>query len=154
MEESVSVVCWNCRGAGNDNFMRNFLDLKRVYRPAIVAILEPRVGGAVADRQCGGMGMSSWYRVEADGFRGGIWLLWDDEQVKVVILHAQPQFVHVMVAAHQGRQWCLTIVYASPNTTIRASIWSELRRMIVAQPWCVMGDFNSVVHSSERWPPG
>lgn len=69
----------NCRGAGNDNFLRNLRDLKFIHRPAIIAILEPRVSGAVADRQCKLMGMKRWYRVEANGFSRGIWILWEAE---------------------------------------------------------------------------
>lgn len=34
------VMVWNCRGAGNANFRRNFVDLNNMHKPQIVALLE------------------------------------------------------------------------------------------------------------------
>lgn len=46
--------------------------------------------------------MQNWYTVEADGFSGGIWLLWEDDRVKVTIIHAQSQSVHVVISHSMG----------------------------------------------------
>lgn len=41
--DSFNLLIWNCRGAGIDNFKRNFKDLIRSHNPEIVGLLETKV---------------------------------------------------------------------------------------------------------------
>ncbi|XP_057418408.1 uncharacterized protein LOC130712598 [Lotus japonicus] len=48
--------------------------------------------------------------------------------------------------------WILTVVYASPQERRRIELWEELTSFKdqVMGPWCVVGDFNSVLYESEK----
>lgn len=112
-----NILCWNCRGAGNQRFARSIREMKRNYNPEIIALLETRVSGEIADNACRGTSMRSWFRTKADGFSGGIWILWDEERVSLKVVHAHYQFVHIQISRRDEEAWFLTIVYASPHAT-------------------------------------
>lgn len=38
-----NILTWNCRGAGNDNFKRNFRDIIHEHKPEVIALLETKV---------------------------------------------------------------------------------------------------------------
>lgn len=73
--------------------------------------------------------------------------------MKVKILHDHQQFVHLSVSTTAEREWFLSIVYASPNSTKRKFLWDDLKRTQREGPWCTIGDFNVVLHSEERALP-
>lgn len=150
--DPIKILSWNCRGAGNRNFLMSLKDLISVHRPEIVAILEPRISGRVADGVCSNIGWEHWYRVEAQGFSGGIWLFWWQEKLEVKIIHEHHQFVHLRVSSRLGASWYLTVVYASPTPSIRRYLWEDLRRLSIKTPWCIIGDFNVVMYPHERLP--
>lgn len=68
-----------------------------MYKPEILALLEPHTSGEVADSVCTNIGRRNWFRVEAVNFIGGIWLLWDSDMVDLRIIHAHKRFVHLLV---------------------------------------------------------
>lgn len=71
----MRILLWNCRGAGNLNFRRNFANLVRSHSPAIAVLVETRISGPRAEDISSTLGFDSVCRSEAEGFRGGIWLL-------------------------------------------------------------------------------
>ncbi|XP_016195543.1 uncharacterized protein LOC107636557 [Arachis ipaensis] len=48
--------------------------------------------------------------------------------------------------------WVLSAVYGSPNRIIRRSLWSSIISLAEnnTHPWCLLGDFNSILHNHER----
>ncbi len=42
---SMKTLLWNCRGAGNPHFRRNFAKLMRYHQPTIVVLVETRISG-------------------------------------------------------------------------------------------------------------
>lgn len=76
--DSINILCWNCRAMGNQNFIRNLKEKRAVYRPEITALLEPQVRRDLADKVCECIGWGSWYRVTADGFSRGMWILLEE----------------------------------------------------------------------------
>lgn len=129
VKDLIKVLSWNCRGASNPTFMRNLRDLIAIHKPTILALLETRVSGPVADRVCQQIGWGSWYRVEAAGFSGGIWIFWKEEVVDVKVIHGQSQFVHLSIRTKDGDTWFLSVVYANPKPVERRLLWDEIRRV-------------------------
>jgi hypothetical protein len=72
---SMRILVWNCRGAGNPNFRRDFAELMRSHRPSIAVLVETRIFGQRAEDTSSMLGFDSVCRSEAVGFRGGIWIL-------------------------------------------------------------------------------
>lgn len=62
-------------------------ELFRVYKPMMVILLETKTSGQAADAICSKLGLSCWGRSEAQGYRGGIWVLWLDVVLKVEFKH-------------------------------------------------------------------
>ncbi|KAL4323711.1 hypothetical protein GQ457_11G030340 [Hibiscus cannabinus] len=120
--------------------------------PDILALFEPRVRGRKADRFIARNGFDHSFRVEADGFSGGIWVLWK-QSVRVDVLAVSNQFVHARCWDNRtSRSFFVTFVYASPNRQKRNGLWHSLDalRPINDMAWVLGGDFNAITSSSEH----
>jgi hypothetical protein len=42
---SMKILLWNCRGAGNPSFRRNFAELMRSHQPIIVVLVKTKISG-------------------------------------------------------------------------------------------------------------
>ena len=40
---SITILSWNCRGAGNEDFRNSFTELIRVHKPDLVILIETKV---------------------------------------------------------------------------------------------------------------
>ncbi|KAK9232243.1 hypothetical protein WN943_022488 [Citrus x changshan-huyou] len=59
-------------------FRRTFKALIQKYNPSMVALFEPRISGKKTDKFIIRSGFERSHRIEAEGFSGGIWLMWKD----------------------------------------------------------------------------
>lgn len=95
--------------------MLNLLELVRLHKPMIIAIIEPCIYCWTVDDVCKKMGKSDWFWVKASGFSGDIWILWYKLDLKLIVIHAWQQLVHLSVLSSAGTEWELTVIYANPN---------------------------------------
>ncbi|CAN1140772.1 hypothetical protein LINPERPRIM_LOCUS25038 [Linum perenne] len=65
-----------------------------VHTPYVVVLLEPRVSGDVGSAVSKKLLFDSSFFVEAQGFSGGIWLLWNEFVIKIKVLASSNQFIH------------------------------------------------------------
>ena len=73
------MICtWNVRGVGKKGFDKIISDIRRFQHFEAIAILEPRISGSKASKVFDKLGFSNRFIVEASGFSGGIFLLWND----------------------------------------------------------------------------
>lgn len=97
-------------------------------------------------------GLNTKFRVEATGFAGGIWLLWN-ESSSVELPKVHPQFIHARIHNWKCRRpFLCTVVYASPQPGLRSQLWSQLDLIAskVNEPWLLSGDFNVIMCADER----
>lgn len=121
-------------------------DLVSRHKLDMLFLFETRVSGARADRIISRMGFSNSCKIDAIGYSGGIWLLWNGDCVDVDILLTHRQFIHVKVkSSPREAPWFLTGVYGSPQIQGRNELWCELKHLAPSctGPWLVWGDFNS-----------
>ncbi|KAI9111227.1 hypothetical protein K1719_017838 [Acacia pycnantha] len=132
-------------GAASKGFAAVLRDLKHRHRLDMVVILEPRVSGIAADRVIKSWGFKHSVRKEAEGFSGGIWILWSLEDLVVDIVLLEEQFIHCNLAL-DGMMMAFTAVYASPNEAKRHRIWDILYNTSIETngPWLLAGDFNEI----------
>lgn len=90
----LSFLVWNCRGAVSKGFAAALKNLVRLQKPRFIVLLKPRISGTKARRVIQSLGFRHSELVEAEGFGGGIWLLWNDSQLKVEVLEKHMQFMH------------------------------------------------------------
>ncbi|XP_050222138.1 uncharacterized protein LOC126672232 [Mercurialis annua] len=143
-------MVWNVQGAGSKARKRVFRNFCLKYRLDIVGIVEPRISGRKADDFVKASGFDFSHRVEANGFSGGIWILWKSV-VKVEVLINNKHFIHVRVGEGVD-SFLLTIIYASPNAALRKFVWEDLSLIAagIREPWILGGDFNAAMKEGEK----
>ncbi|KAK9938788.1 hypothetical protein M0R45_015509 [Rubus argutus] len=90
--------------------------------------------------------------MEATGFSGGIWLLWNENKVHVDFVDSNVQSITVKIALPGKPTWLFSAIYASPTPAVRSTLWNYLDNLILSHdlPWMLMGDFNELVSSSDK----
>ncbi|XP_031119046.1 uncharacterized protein LOC116022462 [Ipomoea triloba] len=143
-------IIWNCQGAASKTFRRTLKHFCRLYSPDLVCLLEPKVSGDQANRICISFGFEEWIRVEAVGFSGGIWVFWN-RPLEIQIMKTHPQFINLQITDGNSPPWVLSIVYGSPNQSLRRKLFSELNSIDFRPQtcWLACGDFNSVISTEE-----
>lgn len=143
----TNIVAWNCRGARAQSFPSLVRDLKVRFNIHILFIVEPRVSGERAKRVISRLGFSKDYRVEAEEFSRGIWILWDANLFNIDILSTSSQCIHTFISFSDGTErFFLTCVYGSPVPSMRQNLWKFLeviKDSIQNMKWLCMGDFNA-----------
>ncbi|KAI9078158.1 hypothetical protein K1719_039926 [Acacia pycnantha] len=141
----LKLVVWNSRGAAKKGFAAVLKDIKFRYKLDLFVILEPRISGAQANKVIRDWGFRKWVRMEADGFSGGIWIMWDREDIKVEVIVKNEQFIHSRIGVND-EFLLFTAVYASPSEQKRRELWEMLQGMVadIIEPWLIAGDFNDI----------
>lgn len=82
----MNILIWNCRGANNPNFCNNVSDMIRRHYLTIMIITETNLSGdrtkGIIDR----LPMDGAIVANSFGWSGGLWLLWDSDQVELAEL--------------------------------------------------------------------
>ncbi|KAL5772200.1 hypothetical protein ACOSQ2_012124 [Xanthoceras sorbifolium] len=147
-----SMLCvWNVRGAGKRGLGKIVADFRKLYNFSVFAVLEPRISGSRAALVAKKFGFASKFIVDAEGFSGSIWLLWNPISINLEVV-ASSRHTITFVAAENKTCWVATIVYANPSFGIRRKLWQYLNllRSCFRGPWVVLRDFNEIMHSSEK----
>lgn len=83
----------------------------------MLALVEPHISGETAQRVCDKIGFSGQFRVDAQGFSGGIWLFWRREIISVKVLGSHTQHITVEISKIGEEPWVFSAIYASPDST-------------------------------------
>ena len=152
MLSSFTMMVWNYQGVGNQVFLNTMKELIRRYNPCILALLETKVSGVTADKVCRSISFDGVHRFEAQGFRGGIWVLWRMDELDLQLIKSSHQFITMKVQRRHENPWMFTTVYASPNESVRQSLRLELNAFgqLCDVPWLMAGDFNETRTMEER----
>ena len=147
---SIKILIWNVQGVGNK--ISTIRDLVRVHRPSMLVLVETHISGAQATNVCDRIGFSGKLRVEAQGFAGGIWMFWREEDIGVTAYGSSSQHLTVEIKKTGDDPWLFSAVYASPDSNLKRDLWAELEniRRNYNGPWLLAGDFNDTVCMSER----
>ncbi|KAI9070607.1 hypothetical protein K1719_047434 [Acacia pycnantha] len=124
----IKFLIWNCRGAASKGVAAVIRDFKFIYKVDMLVILEPRISGNHASKVIKSWVFKKSERVEAEGFSGGIWLLWDFDEMVVDVKIRDEQFLHCEVKLG-GEAMLFTAIYASPNEQKRFRLWDNLHQL-------------------------
>ncbi|XP_061356470.1 uncharacterized protein LOC133300904 [Gastrolobium bilobum] len=141
------------RGAKKKGFYLLIRDMIKKYDIKVLVLTEVRISGLAADRKIKQIGFSDHLKQDANGFSGGIWVMWNKEEVKISLLATHVQLIHVNLTwVVNNREEVATFVYGSPRRTGRRLLWDELKkiRLGVDKPWIALGDFNAMSHHHEK----
>jgi len=146
-----NIIVWNVQGAGSGELLNMLREHIRMHRPGIVALVETRISGPKAQTVCNRTGFRRSIRVEARGFSGGIWVLWNDVDLELEVINTHDQLVTVGIKIEGQVAWFLTVIYASPHVHIRDNLWPVLTKFATSceKPWLLAGDFNETATMDE-----
>ncbi|RYR78126.1 hypothetical protein Ahy_A01g002859 [Arachis hypogaea] len=113
------IVAWNIRGVANKATIRTLKEIKSQHRPDITLIYEPKCSGNKATEVIKALGFNFSFLEEADGYVGGIWVLWDNPALTINILETHHQYVAMEVKDPSHSPWKLTAIYAK-------SLWAQV----------------------------
>ncbi|XP_074315315.1 uncharacterized protein LOC141651506 [Silene latifolia] len=145
-------MVWNFQGSSSKPKLAVLKEIIRTYKPTVFALIETHMGGDHAEKVQRIVGYDSHARVDAVGFRGGIWVYWKSDLVSITPITKHPQYITMEISRNSGVPWFFTAVYASPNPQDRRELWTELADFARRNnhPWMVAGDFNETRNLTER----
>ncbi|KAL4394223.1 uncharacterized protein [Arachis hypogaea] len=114
--------------------------------------METRCSSDNAKKAIKSFGFDFYHIEEAQGYSGGIWIMWKDPDLDIRVVQSKMQFVHMIMKNDSNKSWALTAVYASPQESRRKELWAELKRISVTLTGgcLVVGDFNDIAHPTEK----
>ncbi|OMO63947.1 hypothetical protein COLO4_32163 [Corchorus olitorius] len=117
MRKMVRVLSWNCRGAGRPEFLTELRQLLQMHRPHILIILETKINDVRADHITSQIPMKGRLVASGMGRTGGLWLLWNEDAVKI---HSASLFARMITAEvstldPDSKEFLLTAMYNFPS---------------------------------------
>jgi len=82
----LNILVWNAQGTGSREFLNILREHIHMHRPSIIALVETRISGPKAQALYNNIGFSRSIRVDAQGFQGGIWVLWREEVLDLEVI--------------------------------------------------------------------
>ncbi|KAI9117474.1 hypothetical protein K1719_011640 [Acacia pycnantha] len=135
----------DARGATGKGFAVVLRDMKHWYKLDVVVILEPRISGNLASSVIKNWGFQYSVKKEAEGFPGGIWILWSREDLAVDVIEIEDRFIHCRLGVN-NKSMLFSAIYASPNEQRRHRVWDRMFNISleITEPWLLAGDFNEI----------
>ncbi|XP_062075211.1 uncharacterized protein LOC133779240 [Humulus lupulus] len=134
--DSINIMSWNVRGMNKVNKQKSILDVCRLNKVGIGALLETKIRG------------DKLKEVMITMFNG--WEFYSSKVVEGRILESD-QLLHYQVRLYNQNYFCITFVYGSNNLEMRRCLWMDLEHLSwPSKAWMVLGDFNAVFNPNDR----
>lgn len=152
---SMNILSWNVRGAASAEFRRTFRELINTHQPDAALFTKTRVSGDRANTIISSLGFQRYTKVDAIGFAGGIWVLWNPYTITMEPIASSFQEIH-LEAKVSNFSFLLFAIYGSPLFERCKLLWSSLSELspILNYPWLFLGDFNDIASTSEKFGGG
>lgn len=146
------ILCWNCRGILASETSARLFHLIRSHRPALVCLVETRANSPRVDKFCKNISRSwNWTALLADGFSGGIIVLWRKSLGVVSPVAVSRRALHLVISPSSSITLLISVVYNANRLSSQRNLWTELSRLAALDlPWLLVGDFNTIVNRSEH----
>ena len=144
----MNIVSWNCQGALNPSFNNSARDLVQNLSPTILIITETKVSGTRAKNITDQLPFDGAIHANNIGLTGGLWVLQDSGQAKVIELSSTEQEIHAIVKdLSLGISWLLSALYSSPIYAKSNLLWDNLSTVVGLHslPRVMASDFNEML---------
>lgn len=146
----IKVLYWNCRGIANSPSLRALHHLISSNSPDIVLLSEPKTLSPPS--LLTNLGFDGFFSNNNQS-TASIWCLFKTNSAfQFSLSDFSTQFLTLTFTNPVNGIHCLlTGVYASTNYIHRRDLWEYLTSQASSStPWCVLGDFNSIIFASEK----
>ncbi|KAJ8422458.1 hypothetical protein Cgig2_022201 [Carnegiea gigantea] len=141
ISHAIKIMVWYVQGVGSSKILNVLKEHIRLQSLIIMALVETHISGARGKDVCAKLRLDGCFRVEAQGFQGGIWVLWKPNHLDINIFHSHEQYVTMEVKWRRHVEWLFIIVYANPRLQAQEILGTDLQ-----QP----GYFNEIISLDER----
>ena len=147
----MRLLSWNCQGLGNSWTVRSLHKLVRDQAPTACFLMETRSDREGFNKHCRELPFPNKFIIKKPYGGGGLALTWKNE-VKMEVINFMDNHILARVEEEDGFVWMLTCFYGWPEACQKPHSWALLNhlRSFVDGPWCCVGDFNAILHSSEK----
>ncbi|XP_039146767.1 uncharacterized protein LOC120284004 [Dioscorea cayenensis subsp. rotundata] len=116
--DNPNIICWNCRGISSKATSDRVRFLIRSHRPKIICLVETRANADRTYRFCSKISKNwEWAAILADGFSGGIIVLWDKFLGYVTPIAVSRRDLHLVISTNNSFNWVIsTQLSTDPNT--------------------------------------
>ena len=126
----MKIIIWNCRGVLKPSFQNRVRELVQNHNPAILVVMETRVGGERAREITNRLPFDGAVHTDTIRYAGGLWVLWNSNRVDISQLSNTEQEVHIAIKVRfSNASWLLSVMYASPRGAKRQVMWSNLMKV-------------------------
>ena len=148
------ISCWNIRGLNQPQKQKEIARLIHVMKIDVFGIVETKVKTLNQDKINQNM-MPHWCFVtngQADS-PGRIWVGWNPDNIKLIVLLNQPQMIHVRIEhATRSIVFVASFVYGLHSDTDRRPLWRDILHCAGSGgtlSWICLGDFNTTLYPNE-----
>ncbi|XP_062100619.1 uncharacterized protein LOC133806546 [Humulus lupulus] len=148
--DSINIMSWNVRGMNKVNKQKSILDVCRLNKVRIGALLETKIKGDKLKDVMFTM-FNGWEFYSSKVVEGRILVIWNANLVQLEVLQESDQLLHCQVKVYNQISYCITFVYGSNNLEMRRCLWMDLEHLSwPSKAWMVLGDFNAVFNPHDR----
>ncbi|XP_062080863.1 uncharacterized protein LOC133785658 [Humulus lupulus] len=150
-DQGFNIMSWNVRGLNKRNKQLSIVDICKLNKICIGALLETKIKGERI-KEVMSSSFMGWDFYSILSLEGRILLIWKASYVKIEVIKDHVQFLHCQIWIWAtGQSFCLTVVYGSNQLEARRVLWFELSALTFpVKPWLIVGDFNAVFDSADR----
>ena len=147
----MRLLSWNFQRLGNLWIVQSLHKLVREQAPNVCFLMETRLDRSGFEKHCGDVPFKNKLIVKKPNSGGGLALLWKEE-VTLDVINFTNNHILAKVVENDGFMWHLIGFYGWPKANEKWKLWALLShlRTLVEDPWCCIGDFNAILHASEK----
>ena len=147
----MRILSWNCQGLGNLWTVQSLHKLVREQDPDICFLMETRLDRSGFEQHCGDVPFRNKLIVKKPNSGGGLALMWKEE-VNLDVVNFTDNHILAKVVESDGFVWHLIGFYGWLEANEKRKSWALLSHLktFVEGPWCCIGDFNAILHASEK----
>ncbi|XP_062118804.1 uncharacterized protein LOC133832483 [Humulus lupulus] len=139
------------RGLNRKNKHISVLDVYRLYKVGIGALIETKVKGDKI-KEIMSSSFTDWMYYSSVCLEGRILLIWKAHLTQVDVIQENAQLFHCRVRiCSRNQDFCLTIVYGSNSLESRRILWHDLAHLhLPIKSSIILGDFNATFDVNDR----
>jgi len=149
----MKILSWNVQGAKKSHFQQEVGFINRTIEPDILVLFETMVNECNVARIVPSLGYQYNDTTPPKNHAGGIWLLWNTENVEVNIIAEESRALHCLVHKKSTlKKFVLSAIFAPAQNQEKNDFWHHLKHIndVIDLPWCLIGDFNEILISSDK----
>ena len=146
----MSILSWNCRGAGNTETVRRLTEMRKEHYPDFLFLMQSKQKDSYMIGLQKTLGYDKMFTVAPEGLSGGLAVLWKD-CYKVEILSSDKRIIDMNVKMG-SLFFFLFCVYGDSVRNMRRLVWEKLVNIGLTRyrAWVLIGDFNELLDNSEK----